>query len=98
MHKRAWMANSPHGSRISTQRKGTAGNPVLCQIAAAETTFTVRFSLPYQSALPCSASTRWSDLRQLSKGSASVLPSGEALLSLSGASQRGRFVEGGIQP
>jgi hypothetical protein len=36
------------GSRIRTQRKGTAGNPVLCQTAVSETISTVRSSLPYQ--------------------------------------------------
>jgi hypothetical protein len=43
------VSNSARGSRINTQPKGTAGNPVECQTAVAETTSTVRFSLPYQS-------------------------------------------------
>src|SRR5215210_1203550 len=50
VHSKAWVSNSPHGSRTSIQRRGTAGNPVLCQTAVSETTSTARFSPPYQSA------------------------------------------------
>jgi hypothetical protein len=50
VHSKAWVVNSPRGSWISTQRRGTAGNPVLCQTAVSETTSTERFSLPYHSA------------------------------------------------
>ena len=42
MHSRAWVSNSPLGSRIKTQRSGTAGKPVLYQTAVAEITSTVR--------------------------------------------------------
>src|SRR3982751_2816141 len=50
VHKRAWVANSSLGSRINTQRRGTAGSPVLYQTAVSETISTMRSLLPYQSA------------------------------------------------
>ncbi len=49
VHERARISNSPRESRIKTQRKGTAGNLVLHQRAAAETTSTARFSPPRHS-------------------------------------------------
>src|SRR5215211_2075273 len=48
VHKRAWVSNSSLGSRIKTQRNGTAGNPVEYQSAVSETTSTSRSSSPYQ--------------------------------------------------
>src|SRR4051812_50214787 len=48
VQRRAWVLNSPRGSRISTQRRGTAGNPVLYQAAVPETISTARSLLPYQ--------------------------------------------------
>src|SRR5215210_2391059 len=46
---RAWVSNSSCGSRISTQRTGTAGKPVEYQSAVSETISTVRCAPPYQS-------------------------------------------------
>jgi hypothetical protein len=40
--------NSSCGSRINTQRNGTAGKPVEYQTAVLETISIVRFCLPYQ--------------------------------------------------
>jgi hypothetical protein len=40
------VLNSSSGSRISTQRNGTAGNPVLYQIAVSESTSTTRSRAP----------------------------------------------------
>ncbi len=52
MHSRAWVANSPCGSRINTQRNGTAGKPVLCQTAVSEMISSARSSpLAYQLAI-----------------------------------------------
>src|SRR4051812_49843601 len=48
VHNRAWVSNSSLGSRIRTQRRGTAGKPVLYQTALAETTSTTRSFAPYQ--------------------------------------------------
>src|SRR4051812_49844786 len=48
LQRRAWVLNSPRGSRISTQRRGTAANPVLYQTAVPETISTARSLLPYQ--------------------------------------------------
>ena len=31
VHRTPWVLNAPRGSRTSTQRKGTAGSPVLYQ-------------------------------------------------------------------
>src|SRR5215212_9076887 len=50
VHSNAWVLNSWRGSRIRTQRTGTAGKPVLYQRAVLETTSRVRSSAPYQSA------------------------------------------------
>ena len=57
VHSRAWVLNSPCGSRTSTQRMGTAGSPVLYQTAVAEATSTVRSPLPYQSSTVAGAQT-----------------------------------------
>jgi hypothetical protein len=46
--KERLVLNSPWGSRMSTERNGTAGNPVLCQTDVCETISAMRFSLPYQ--------------------------------------------------
>jgi hypothetical protein len=51
VHSRAWVSNSPLGSRIKTQRSGTAGKPLLYQSAVAEATSTLRSPSPYQSAI-----------------------------------------------
>ena len=48
VQRSAWVLNSPCGSRIRTQRNGTAGKPVVCQTAVSETISTVRAPLPYQ--------------------------------------------------
>src|SRR5215204_3029063 len=49
VHTKAWVANSPLGSRTNTQRMGTAGNPVLYQTAVAVANpAVVRILLPYQ--------------------------------------------------
>src|SRR5918995_6588755 len=48
VQKRAWVLNSPSGSRSNTQRKGTAGKPVEYQTAVAEAISTMRSPLPYQ--------------------------------------------------
>src|SRR4051812_6892399 len=48
VHSRAWSSNSSSGSRTNTQRKGTAGNPVLYQPAVSETSPPVLSSPPYQ--------------------------------------------------
>ena len=50
VHSRAWVAKVPCGSRTSTQRRGTGGNPVWYQTPVSETTSTVRSPPPYQSA------------------------------------------------
>src|SRR3712207_2018575 len=49
VHSSAWVLNTPCGSRIRTQRRGTAGSPVLYQMAALELTSIVRSSPPYHS-------------------------------------------------
>jgi hypothetical protein len=46
IHRRAWGSNPPSGSRISTQRTGTAGKPVEYHTAVAEAISTVRSPLP----------------------------------------------------
>ena len=51
VHRRAWGSNPPSGSRIKTQRMGTAGKPVEYHTAVLEAISTVRSSLPYQSAI-----------------------------------------------
>jgi hypothetical protein len=48
VQRSAWVPNSLWGSRIRTQRNGTAGKPVVYQTALAESTSTQRSSLPYQ--------------------------------------------------
>src|SRR3712207_6896925 len=50
VHSSAWVLNTPCGSRIRTQRRGTAGSPVLYQMAVLELTSIVRSSPPYHSA------------------------------------------------
>src|SRR5688572_9149506 len=48
VHSRAWVLNSPSGSRIKTQRTGTANKPVEYHTAVWEATSTMRSPLPYQ--------------------------------------------------
>src|SRR5215203_7457037 len=48
VQRRAWGLNSSLGSRINTQRTGTAGNPVEYHTAVWETTSTARSPSPYQ--------------------------------------------------
>src|SRR5215212_2216136 len=48
VQRSAWGWNSSCGSRINTQRNGTAGKPVEYQTAVLETISIVRFCLPYQ--------------------------------------------------
>src|SRR3712207_7410168 len=48
VQSKAWVAKAPCGSRTSTQRMGTAGNPVLYQTAVPEAISTVHSPLPYQ--------------------------------------------------
>src|SRR5215217_4119250 len=48
VHRSACVLNSPLGSRISTQRTGTANKPVEYQTAVREAISTVRSPLPYQ--------------------------------------------------
>ncbi len=48
VHNKAWASNSSRGSRISTQRNGTAGKPVEYQTAVSETISTGRSVPPYQ--------------------------------------------------
>jgi hypothetical protein len=48
VHSKAWLSKSPSGSRIKTQRMGTAGSPVEYQMAVSETISTVRCAPPYQ--------------------------------------------------
>src|SRR5215207_379238 len=50
-HRSAWVLNSPLGSRIRTQRTGTANKPVEYQMAVLEETLTMRSPLPYQLAI-----------------------------------------------
>jgi hypothetical protein len=57
VQSKAWVANSPCGSRTKTQRMGTAGNPVLYQSTVAEATSTVRSPLPYQSSTVAATQT-----------------------------------------
>jgi hypothetical protein len=51
VQRRAWALNAPWGSRISTQRTGTAGKPVEYHTALAQAISTVRSPLPYQLAI-----------------------------------------------
>jgi hypothetical protein len=51
VHRSAWVLNPPWGSRIKTQRIGTANKPVEYQTAVAEETSTMRSLLPYQLAI-----------------------------------------------
>ncbi len=46
LHGRAWVSNFPCGSRISIQRRATAGKPVEYQMAVFETTSTARSAPP----------------------------------------------------
>ena len=96
VHSRAWGSNPPSGSRISTQRMGTAGKPVEYHTAVSEAISTVRSSLPYQLAISVgfqtvfgsSATTEsWAAARPLARSP-----------YLARASWRGRLVEGAIQP
>ncbi len=48
VHNRARVSNPSWGSRISTQRNGTAGDPVPYQMAVFETISTGRSPPPYQ--------------------------------------------------
>src|SRR5215207_4024304 len=48
VHSKAWVSNSSCGSRIRTQRRGTAGKPVLYQMALSDLIFMVRPPPPYQ--------------------------------------------------
>src|SRR5215207_4740639 len=95
VHSKAWVANSPLGSRTNTQRMGTAGNPVLYQTR-----------LPWQKPLPrCALRShtspprwrvpkRWKDLRPRPKGWAGVCLSDVVFLSarLCGAEQDRRVL------
>src|SRR5215210_6472601 len=47
VHRRAWVSKWPSGSRIRTQRSGTAGSPELYQRAGLVTISTTRSALPY---------------------------------------------------
>ncbi len=51
VHRRAWVLNSPLGSRTKTQRRGTANKPVLYQTAVLEAISTMRSPLPYHLAI-----------------------------------------------
>src|SRR5215213_322923 len=55
--RRAWVLNSPLGSRINTQRRGTANKPVLYHTAVWEAISTMRSPLPYQLAIVVSFQT-----------------------------------------
>src|SRR5215211_6021530 len=48
VHRRAWVANPPSGSRTKTQRTGTANKPVEYHTAVWEAISSVRSPLPYQ--------------------------------------------------
>jgi hypothetical protein len=64
-------------SRTSTQRMGTAGNPVLYQTAVADATSTVRSPPPYQSSTVAGV--------QVVEGSSATILPGSAGVRLSGA-------------
>src|SRR5918994_4938490 len=51
VHRRAWVLNPPSGSRIRTQRTGTANKPVEYHTAVWEAISTMRSPLPYQLAI-----------------------------------------------
>src|SRR5215218_954572 len=57
VHNRARVLNSPSGSRMRTQRTGTANKPVEYHTAVREETSTVRSPLPYQLAIVVSFQT-----------------------------------------
>src|SRR5215216_5929431 len=57
VQRRAWVLKPPSGSRISTQRTGTANKPVEYQTALAEAISTVRSLSPYQLAIVVSFQT-----------------------------------------
>src|SRR5215207_6720898 len=84
------------GSRIRTQRTGTAGKPVEYHTAVFEAISTMRSPLPYQLAILVGFQTvfvSWATSERL--GSRSPLRRGLPIWT--GASWRSRFVEGGIQ-
>src|SRR5215216_3600750 len=51
VHSSAWVLNPPSGSRMRTQRTGTANKPVEYHTALAEAISTLRCPLPYQLAI-----------------------------------------------
>jgi hypothetical protein len=57
VHRRGWGLNRPSGSRIRTQRMGTAGKPVEYHTAVLEAISIVRCPLPYQLAILAGSQT-----------------------------------------
>src|SRR5829696_3309168 len=51
VQRRAWVLNAPSGSRIKTQRTGTANKPVEYHTAVWEAISTMRSPVPYQLAI-----------------------------------------------
>jgi hypothetical protein len=86
--RRAWVSNSSRGSRISAERKGTAGSPrAVPDRCCCRATSTLRFSLPHQSVAGSSAATeRFGRHSPFKRG-----------LPLARLSERSRPVGGGIQ-
>ncbi len=70
--KSAWVLNPPSGSRIRTQRTGTANKPVEYHTAVVEAISTLRSPLPYQLAIVVSFQTvlgSWATRESLGKRS-----------------------------
>ena len=89
--------NPPSGSRIRTQRTGTANNPVEYHTAVSEAISTVRSPLPYQLAISAASQTVVGVFGHHGKvGQPLALEARPPYLAR--AAWRGRFVEGGIQP
>ncbi len=72
VHSSAWVLNPPSGSRIRTQRTGTANKPVEYHTAVLEAISTLRSPLPYQLAIVVSFQTvlgSWATSESLGKRS-----------------------------
>jgi hypothetical protein len=84
VQSKAWVLNSPCGSRTSTQRMGTAGNPVLYlryQSAVPEATSTLRSSPPYQLSTVAPAQAVLGSSATSARFGSPVCPSGAVFLS-----------------
>src|SRR5918994_1853523 len=100
VHRRAWVLNSPSGSRIRTQRTGTPNKPVEYQTAVfLEETSTMRSLSPYQLAIVVGFQTVFGASATTERfGKRSPLRRGLPLCpSLSRTAWWGTLVEGSIQ-